>query len=209
MRIRTRKISRSVKVVAVVATPVLLTGVAVAASNWAVSLSTDSSASGQSATIQNVTITATSSPAAGSLLYPGGTGDAVAVISNPNPFPVTITAVQLPANTTYAAGYTDNAFNTANSGCTATTPSSGVTWSFANGSSGSTHSLTAALTVAAASNQTPGTLDVTLTNAAAMASTAPLACANTYFKMPALVGVTATGGAATATTSPATSSWTS
>lgn len=209
MRIRTRKISRLVKVVAVVATPVLLTGVAVAASNWAVSLSTGSSASGQSATIQNVTITATSSPAAGSLLYPGGTGDVVAVISNPNPFPVTITAVQLPANTTYAAGYTDSAFNTANSGCTATTPSSGVTWSFANGSSGSTHSLTAALTVAAASNQTPGTLDVTLTNAAAMASTAPLACANTYFKMPALVGVTATGGAATATTSPATSSWTS
>ena len=52
------------------------------------------------------------SPAATNLLYPGGNGDVVVTISNPNPYPVTITAVQLPTNTTYATGYTTSALTT-------------------------------------------------------------------------------------------------
>jgi hypothetical protein len=83
-----------------------------------------------------------------------------------------------------------------------------VTWSFATGSSGSTHSLTSSLTVAA-SGQADDPLVVTLTNDASMASSAPAACENTYFSMPSFTGVTAAGGAATATSSPATDSWTS
>ena len=51
-------------------------------------------------------------PAAGNVLYPGGSGDVVLTISNPNPYPVTVTAVNLPTNTTYATGYTTSALTT-------------------------------------------------------------------------------------------------
>ncbi len=145
--------------------------------------------------------------AATNLLYPGGTGDVVVSISNPNPFPVTITAVQLPANTSYATGYTTSALTTTQTGCLAATPSA-VTWNFSTATSGTTHTLTTGLTVGA-SGQSNNPLAVTLTNDASMATTSPAACANTYFSMPSLIGVTATGGAATSTTSPATDSWTS
>ena len=177
------------------------------ASNWIVGLAGGSSGEAQSASVSNLTITAVASPAAGNLLYPGGSGDVVVTISNPNPFPVTITAVQLPTNTTYATGYTTSALSTTQAGCLASTPS-GVTWNYATATSGSSHTLTSALTVAA-SGQANNPLTVTLTNDASMANSAPAACASTYFSLPALTGITATGGAAAATTSPATDSWTS
>jgi hypothetical protein len=178
-----------------------------AGTNWVVGLSGGSSGEGQSASVANLSISAVASPAAGNLLYPGGSGDVVVSISNPNPFPVTLTAVNLPTNTTYATGYTTSALSTTQTGCLAATPS-GVTWSFATGSSGSSHTLTSPLTVGA-SGQADNPLVVTMTNDASMASSAPSACENTYFSMPSLTGVTATGGSATATTSPATDSWTS
>lgn len=175
---------------------------AYAATNWFVGLNGGSSAEGQSATITNLTISAVASPTATNLLYPGANGDVVLKVSNPNAFPVTLTAVQLPANTAFAAGYTDSALSAVNGGCTAT--NSGVGWNFATGTSGSSHTLTTPLTVGA-----NNTLTVTLTNEASMATTAPAACAGTYFSMPSLTGVTATGGAATVTTGPVTDSWTS
>lgn len=192
---------RSVVVSAVLGTA-MAGGVAFAATNWVVGLSTGSSAESQSASITNLTISAVASPAAGNLLYPGGTGDVVLKVTNPNAFPVTITAVQLPTSTTYANGFSDSALTTANSGCSAASPS-GVAWNFATSSSGSSHTLSTPVTVAA-----NGTLTVTMTNDAVMSGSAPAACASTYFSMPSLVGVTATGGAGTATTSPATSGWT-
>jgi hypothetical protein len=152
-------------------------------------------------------MSAVATPAASNLLYPGANGDVVLTISNPNSFPVTITAVNLPTNTTYATGYTTSALSTTQTGCLASTPS-GVTWNFATGSSGSSHTLVTPLTVAA-SGQANNPLTVTLTNDASMSLSAPAACENTYFSMPSLTGVSATGGAATATTSPATDSWTS
>jgi hypothetical protein len=178
-----------------------------AATNWVVGLNSGSSGEAQSAGISNLTISAVASPAASNLLYPGGSGDVVVTISNPNPYPVTITAVQVPTNTTYATGYTTSGLTTTQAGCLASTPS-GVVWNFATASSGSSHALTTALTVAA-SGQANNPLTVTFTNDASMTTTAPAACANTYFAMPALTGVTATGGAASATTSPATDAWTS
>ena len=181
--------------------------VAYAATNWAVGLTAGSAGQGQSAGIANLTISAVASPAATNLLYPGGTGDVVVTIANPNPYPVTLTAVQLPTNATYADGYTTSALSATQTGCLAATPS-GVTWNFATGSSGSSHTLTTPLTVAA-SGQANNPLTVTFTNDAAMALTAPAACASSYFKLPSLTGVTATGGAATVTSSPATSGWTS
>jgi hypothetical protein len=204
---RVGRISLRLKIVSAVCGIVLAGAGAYAASNWIVNLNAGSSAEAQSAAISNLTISAVASPAASNLLYPGGAGDAVVTIANPNPFPVTITAVQLPTSTTYATGYTTSALSTTQTGCIASTPS-GVTWAFATTTSGTSHTLTTAVTVGA--NGAPNNpLVVTLTNDAAMGTTSPAACANTYFSMPSLTGVTATGGAATSTTSPATDAWTS
>ena len=207
MKSRLAKISTRIKVLSAVAGIVLAGAGAYAATNWVVGLGAGSSGEGQSATISNLTITAVASPAASNVLFPGGSGDVVVSISNPNPYPVTITAIQLPTNTTNATGYTTSALTTTQTGCLAATPSA-VTWNYSTATSGSSHTLTTALTVGA-SGQANNPLAVTLTNDASMASTSPSACANTYFSMPSLTGVTATGGAATSTTTPATDSWTS
>jgi hypothetical protein len=204
---RTKFWSRRSIIASAVIGALLTGGGAYAATSWVVGLGAGSNAQGQAASITNVTISAVATPSPTNQLYPGGTGDVVLTISNPNPFPVTITAVQLPTNTTYATGYTTSALTTTQTGCLNTTPS-GVTWNYSTATSGSSHTLTSALTVAA-SGQANNPLTATLTNDASMASTAPLACAATFFSMPSLTGITATGGAATATTSPATDAWTS
>jgi len=186
----------------------VLAGVAAyAATNWVVGLNSGSSGEGQSANIANISVTAVSSPSATNLLYPGGTGDVVVTIANSNPYPVTITAVQLPTNTTYATGYTTSALSTTQTGCLSTTPSD-VVWNYSTTTSGSSHTLTTPLTVGA-SGQANNPLVATLTNDASMTAAAPAACTATYFSMPSLTGITATGGAATSTTSPATDAWTS
>jgi hypothetical protein len=207
MKIKTGRLTRRTRIVSAVCGIVLAGAGAYAATNWVVGLNAGSSGEGQSATIANLTITAVASPAATNLLYPGGNGDVVVTISNPNPYPVTITAVQLPTNATYATGYATSALTTTQTGCLAATPS-GVTWNFSTATSGTTHTLTTAVTVGA-SGQANNPLAVTLTNDASMAATTPAACAATYFSLPSFTGVTATGGAATSTTSPATDSWTS
>ncbi len=194
------------KVVSAVLGSVAVAAGAYAATNWVVGLNSGSSGEGQSASIANVSITAVASPAAGNLLYPGGSGDVVVTIANTNPYPVTITAVNLPTSSTQAGGFTTNALTTAQTGCSTST--SAVSWNYATGTSGSSHTLTTPLVVGA-SGAANNPLVVTLTNDALMASTSPAACANTYFSMPSLTGITATGGAATSTTTPATDAWTS
>ncbi|MGH9019498.1 MAG: hypothetical protein ACRDV0_00545 [Acidimicrobiales bacterium] len=183
----------------------LVAGGAYAATSWVVGLSSGSSGEGQSASVTNLTITAVSSPSASDLLYPGASGDVVLTITNPNAFPVTITAVNLPTSTTYAQGYTTAALTTTQSGCSTTT--SLVAWSFATGTSGSSHSLTTSLVVGPSGNANDP-LSVTLTNDASMTAAAPAACESTYFSMPALTGLSASGGPGTVTTSPATDAWT-
>jgi hypothetical protein len=187
----------------------VLTGTAAfAATNWVVGLTSNSSGEAQSATLGKLTITAVSSPSPGDLLDPGDSGDVVVSIANANPYPVTVTAVQLPTSSTYATGYTSSALTTTQTGCLSTTPS-GVTWNFSTTTSGSSHTLTTPLTVAA-SGKANNPLVVTLSDDAFMSQSAPLACANTFFSMPALTGITATGGGTgTATTSPTTDAWTS
>lgn len=195
------------KIVAAFLGVALAGGGAYAATNWIIGLNAGSNGEGQSASVSNLTITAVASPAASNLLYPGGNGDVVMTISNPNPYPVTITAVNLPTNTTYANGYTTSALSTTQTGCLASTPS-GVIWNYSTTTSGSSHTLTTALTVGA-SGQANNPLTVTMTSDASMTTSAPAACESTWFSMPSLTGVTATGGAATSTTSPASDSWTS
>ena len=181
---------------------VIAGGSAYAASNWVVGVNGGSSGEAQSATVTNLTIVAVASPAATNLLYPGGNGDVVVSIMSTNTFPVTITAVLLPTNITYAAGYTTSGLGTAKTGCGS--GASLVAWNHSTASSASSHTLTTPLVVAANS-----TLLVTFTNEASMGASSPAACEGTSFSMPALTGVTATGGTGTATTSPATDAWTS
>ncbi len=208
MKIQGRlKFTRKVKVLSATLGIVVAGAGAYAATNWVVGLTGGSSGEGQSATISNLSITAVASPSATNLLYPGGTGDVVVTISNPNPYPVTITAIQLPTSTTYATGYTTSALTTTQTGCLAATPSD-VIWNFSTGTSGSSHTLTTPLMVAG-SGQANNPLAVTFTNDASMTAASPAACVNTYFSMPSMTGITATGGAGTATISPATDSWTS
>ena len=82
----------------------LVAGGAYSVTSWLVGLNAGSSGEGQSATVQNLTITAVAVPAATNQLYPGGTGDVVLTISNPNAYPVTLTGVDLPVSTLYAVG---------------------------------------------------------------------------------------------------------
>jgi hypothetical protein len=150
----------------------LVGGGAFAVMSWLVGLNAGSSGEGQSAAVQNLTITAVAVPAATNQLYPGGTGDVVLTISNPNAYPVTITGVNLPTNLTYAGGFTTSALSTAQGGCT--TATGFVDWNFSTGTSGSVHTLTTALTVGPSGNAN-NPLTVTLTNGALMGATAPAA----------------------------------
>lgn len=184
----------------------LVGGGAYAATNWVVGLATGSSGQGQSATVQNLTVSAVATPSPANLLFPGGTGDVVITIANPNPYPVTITGFSLPASTTYAAGYSNSALTTAVSGCSSTT--SLVSWTDATSTSGSAHTLTTPVTVGA-SGAANNPLVVTLTGDATMGSASPAACEGTYFSMPSFTSVAASGGAATSTTTPTTDGWTS
>jgi hypothetical protein len=180
----------------------LVGGAAYGVTNWVVGLSAGSSGEGQAASVSNISIVAVASPAAPNQLFPGGVGDVVAIITNPNSFPVTLTGVNLPTNVTYAGGFTTSSLATAQSGCSAST--SDVLWNFATGTSGSAHTLTSPLIIGA-----NATLTVTLNNDASMTASTPAACENTYFSMPSLTGIAATGGAATPTPSPTSDAWTS
>ncbi len=191
---------RTVRFGSVLAGAVFTATLAFAATNWTVSLNSGSSAEGQSAGVSALTIAAVAVPAPTNLLYPGGSGDVVLTITNPNTIPVAITGVTLPSASTYATGYTNSGLTTPNASCTSGT--STVAWAFA--ATSGVHNLTSTLTVGASS-----TLTVTFTNDAVMGTTAPAACESTYFSMPALSAITATAGAGTATVSPATDAWTS
>jgi len=180
----------------------LVGGGAFGVTNWVIGLNSGSSGEGQAASVTNLTISAVSSPSATNLLFPGANGDVVLTITNPNVFPVTVTGVDLPTNTTYATGYSAAGLTGAISGCSAA--NSDVFWNYSTATNGSVHTLASPLTIGAASS-----LTVTLTNDASMTTAAPAACEAAYFSMPSLTGVVATGGSATATTSPTADAWTS
>lgn len=178
----------------------LATDLSFAASNWTVGLAGGSSGEAASGTVSNLVITAKAAPT--NLLYPGSQGDVLVTITNPNNYPVTITALQFPTNLTGAAGYTDSALTAASVGCTALT--SGVTWTYSTATAGASHTLGTPLVIGANGNA-DNPLTVTLTNYATMANTSPAACEGLYFSMPSLAGVTASAGGSPVTATPATS----
>ena len=192
--------------VAVTIVGALLAGTgAYATTRWTTAGS--STAQTQSVTVSNLVISAVVSPAATNLLYPGENSDVVVTISNPNPFPVTITAVNLPTNTTCATGCTTSALTATKAGCLFTTPSD-VAWTYSTSTSDSSHTLRKAFTVAAR-GKADNPLTVTFLNCATMTAAASAACENTYFSMSALTGATATYGPTTASINPTSDSWTS
>jgi len=131
----------------------------------------------QSVTASNLVISAVVSPVATSVLYPGGNSDVVVTIYNPNPYPVTIAAVSLPADTKYATGYTTSSLTTTKAGCLSATPSD-VAWNYSTSTSDSSHTLAKALTVAA-SGQANDPLTVTFIDDASMTAASPAACEET------------------------------
>lgn len=201
--------SRARQIGAAVIGTSLVGAAAFGATLWVVGLNGGSSGQGKAATVTNLTITAIATPTPSNLLYPHGAGDVVLKITNPNHFPVTITKVKLPKSTVFATGYTTSSLTTTKTGCGATLTGSDVTWHYSSGTTGSSHTLHTALTVAA-TGQSGDPLTVTFTNDAYMGTTASATCEGIYFKMPALTGVTAYGGGnVTASSSPTTDKWTS
>jgi len=176
--------------------------IAYGATNWIIGLNSGSSGEAQSGAVSNLTVAAVSTPPPNEQMYPGGSSDVMVLVTNPNAFPVTITGFNLPANTSYAGGFSNIGLTTPQSGCTTST--SYVYWSFATGSSGSSHTLTTPVVVGA-----NATLTMELDGDATMTTSSPAACENTYFQMPSLTGVAASAGGGTATTSPVLDGWTS
>lgn len=203
---RTLQSSTIRKIASVLAGMTFAGGVAYGATNWVVSLNGGSSAEGQGATVQNLTIASVATPLPANELYPGGLGDVVVTITNPNPYPVTLTGVDLPTSTTYAAGYTSSGLSGAISGCAATT--SDVSWNFATSTSGSAHALTTPVVIGPSGNAN-NPLTITFTNDASMSALAPAACEGAFFSMPSFTGIAASGGSATVTPTPTVDGWTS
>lgn len=199
---RTRRRSRIVLFIGIAAGILLATDLSFAASTWTIGVNPNSSGEAASGTVSNLTISAVASPSPANLLYPGSQGDVVLTISNPNPYPVTVTALQFPTNVLGANGYSNSDLDTASLSLTCTAATSGVTWTYSTSVPNSSHSLTTPIVVAA-SGATGNPLTVTLDDYASMATTSPATCENTFFQMPSLGGVTATAGGSPVTASPA------
>ena len=145
---------------ALLATAILVGGVTYGA--WVVTGSGNGYAKASSS--QTLTL-ADASASTTAQLYPGGTGDVILKVSNPNPFPVTITDV-VGAGTVVAS-----------TGGTCVGAATGVSIT-------AQHSLTKAVAANASG------FVVTLTGAAVMSSASDNACQNAIFTIP--VTVTAT-----------------
>jgi hypothetical protein len=118
---------------------------------------------GTAAAISTVDVSASTT----ATLYPGVTGDVLIKLDNPNPYPVTVTAVTGSGSITADAGH---------AGCTTT----GVTFTNQTGLS---------LVIPAKSGGVDGVLQTTLTGSAAMSNASLNACQGAVFTIP----VTLTG----------------
>ena len=119
---------------------------------------------GTAAAISTVDVSASTS----ATLYPGVSGDVLIKLDNPNPYPVTVTAISGNGTITADAGH---------SGCTTT----GVT--FTNQSSLS-------LVIPAKSGGTDGVLQTTLSGAASMTNASLNACQGATFTIPVTISGT-------------------
>lgn|GEM_PF-6121561 len=140
-------------------------------------------------------------------LFPHGAGDVVVTITNPDPFPVTISKVQLPPATRLATGYATAAMRTPVPACGPSRAGSDVSWRSSEATRRSTRALARPLVVAGKGAE-GDPLTVTLVGAAVMGTTASPACEGVYLMMPPLVGLSVSGGGAARASLPtATDEW--
>ncbi|HLY34455.1 MAG TPA: hypothetical protein VKQ07_07980 [Jatrophihabitantaceae bacterium] len=139
------------------------------------------------ARIADLVITGAPAPSSAQRLYPGTRGDVALSVRNPNPFPVTLRAVRLPAATVYADGFADATLREPKPDCAATTPSR-VAW-VDKDSPASAHTFSRTVVVGA-----KATVLLIVRDAVSMETTAPTACAGAFFKMPSFAGVDAAVG---------------
>lgn len=159
---------------------------------------------GPAATPGRLSVRAAPTPAGVAALSPGAAGGVTVRITNPNPFPVTVTALELPADDAYAVGFATAALRVPVAGCGASADGSDVTWRLASVAAGSRHVLVAPLTVAGAGG---APLTVTFVAGAWMGPAASPVCEGAYFAMPPLTGVVAAGTGRAPTPGPATDAW--
>ena len=113
---------------------------------------------GTAAAISTVDVSASTT----ATLYPGVSGDVLIKLDNPNPYPVTVTAISGNGTITADSGH---------SGCTTT----GVTF---------TNQTSLSLTIPASSGGTDGVLQSTLSGAASMSNASLNACQGATFTIP-------------------------
>jgi hypothetical protein len=155
--------------------------------------------------VSNLSVTTAARRLPSAALYPGGTGDVLIQIANPNPFTVEITRVTLPRSTVHATGRDTEGRGHPRPECDES-PSTGVVWNGARPDANSVHALETPLVIGA-NGTGDNPLTVRLTDAAAMDVTAPSACESTDFQMPALVGLTVARSTSRPTASPAADRW--
>jgi hypothetical protein len=157
-----KHLSLKKKSVAAAATVVIVIGVGMAYASWLASGTGSGYAkAGSAQALSSVDVSASTT----ATLYPGVSGDVLIKISNPNPYPVRVTSVSL--NGTNA----DIAADGSHSGCSPT----GVSYTNQTG-------LT--LDVPAKSGGVNGTLQTTLSGAAAMSNASVDACQGATFTIP-------------------------
>lgn len=123
---------------------------------------------GTSSPLSTVDVSASTS----ATLYPGGNGDVLIKISNPNPYPVRVTDISLNGtNSDIAADSTH-----ASAGCNNTSPNAtGVSFSDQTGLS---------IDIPAKSGGVNGSTQTTLNNAASMSNASANACQGATFTIP-------------------------
>jgi hypothetical protein len=167
MRTKTKSINRKLAVVVAIATFGIV-GLVYAA--WTTNGSGSAYAkAGTASALSTVDVSASTS----ATLYPGVSGDVLIKVSNPNPFPVTVTGVAL--NGTNG----DIAPDGSHASCTPT----GLSFTDQTGLS---------ISVPAKVGATNGTTQATLTNAASMSNASVNACQSAVFTIP--VTITGTSG---------------
>src|SRR4051794_27599191 len=103
-----KQMARRGAVIAIATTAAAVMASGIAYATW----STTGSGTGASASGSTLPLTLVGGSVSSNLLYPGTTGDVVVVISNPNPFPVSVSSLTLPA--TAATAYTNSGLTNLN-----------------------------------------------------------------------------------------------
>jgi hypothetical protein len=157
-----RNLSVKKKLIAAIATITVAVGISMAYASWlANGTGSGYAKAGSAQALSTVDVSASTA----ATLYPGVSGDVLLKVSNPNPYPIRVTSVSL--NGTNA----DIVADAGHSGCTTT----GVSY---------TNQSSLTIDVPAKSGGVNGTVQTTLSGAAAMSNASLDACQGATFTIP-------------------------